>query len=156
MPRAGERGSSFFSTLMEVGHGQEESEESEEGGEEEEESGRAKGGGEAGQENRQEEGGEESARAQESGRPEAAEAGDADGGAADAGDRERGAGSFHGGDAGGEDGTESRRGLAVSDGLEALNAARMTCGGSGAHAPDCTADIRERAGKNRPERSSSR
>jgi hypothetical protein len=132
---------------MEVGHGQEKSEEGKEGDKEEEESSRPEGGGEAGQAGRQEGGGQEGRSpegigAQESGRPEASAARDADGGPAGA--RDRSTGSFHGGDAGGEDGAESCRGLAVPDGLEALNAPRMNCGRSGAQASGCTADIRSR------------
>jgi hypothetical protein len=123
---------------MEVGHGQEKSEEGKEGGKEEEESGRPKGGGEASQEDRQEGRRQEGRRpkgigAQESGRSEApAAARDADGGTPGARDRDCSTGSFDGGDAGGENGAEPCRGLAVPDGVEALNAPRMNCGRSGA------------------------
>jgi hypothetical protein len=113
---------------MEVGHGQEASEEGKEGAEkEEEESGRTKGSGKVGKENRPEDGGEEEIRP-EGGRQKASQDGDADEGARGA--CGRGTGSVHGGDAGSEDGVEPRCGLAFSDGLEALNGPRMNCGQS--------------------------
>jgi hypothetical protein len=109
--------------LTEVGHGQEESEEGEEVREEEEESSGSKERREVGKENRRkEESGEEGARAQESGRQEEASASrDPHGGAAGACHGR--ACALDGGHPRGQDRAESRGGLAVSDGFQAL----MTC-----------------------------
>jgi hypothetical protein len=117
---------------MEVGHGQEASEEGKKvSEEEEEESGRPKDG-KVGQEDRQEGGGQEEDDA-EGRRKEARSQGDADGGAGSPrDDRDCRPGALHGGDAGGEDRAEPRRGLAFPDGFEALSGLRMNCGQSGA------------------------
>jgi hypothetical protein len=121
MTRAGADGSWFFLTLMEVGHGQEASEEGKKVREEEEEESSRTKGHEVGKEKRPEGGGQEGSRAQEGGRPEASEeARHTDGAGAGTRGRCSGTGSVHGGDARGEDCPEPRRGLAVPDGLEAL------------------------------------
>jgi hypothetical protein len=123
MTRAGADGSWFFLTLMEVGHGQEASEEGKKVREEEEEESSRTKGHEVGEEKRPE-GGQEGFRAQESGRPEASEeTRHTDGGGAGPRDRCSGTGSFNGGDARGEDRPEPRRGLALPDGFEALSGA---------------------------------
>jgi hypothetical protein len=106
---------------MEVGHGQEKSEEGKKVPEEEESSG-SKGGCEVRKEDgrKEEGGGQESPRAQEGGRQETSATRDAHGGAPGARYRYGCGGTFHGGDAGREDCPEPGGRLAVSDGLQAL------------------------------------
>jgi len=106
---------------MEVGHGQEKSEEGKKVREEEEESSGSKGGREVRKEDGQKEGsGPEGPRAQEGGRQETSATRDAHGGAAGAGPQRGCGGTLHGSDARGEDGPESGGRLAVPDGLQTL------------------------------------
>jgi hypothetical protein len=105
---------------MEVGHGQEESEEGEKVGQEEKESSRSKDSCEEvrKEDRREEEGcGAEGARAQEGRRQEAPAPRDAHGGATGAGGC---APAVHGRDAGGENGAQPGGRLAVPDGVPAL------------------------------------
>ena len=130
MTRAGADGWCGFINFDGGGHGQEESEEGKKGGEKEEkESGRPKSKGKVRKESRQEDGAQEEVCAEKGGWQETSPE-HADEGARGPRDRDHRPGPVHGGDAGGEDGAESRRSLALSDGLEALSGQRMNCGQS--------------------------